>query len=199
MNSKSKKQILLLVILLGLLSFSILSQMTGGDRDSSLVQPVDRKSPKSQSSSATTEVLQVHLLEAEVPELSSVKRNIFQFEGQDPASQKKPPVLNLPQTQVLIPTAPALPNVHYLGFYFEPSTGLKLASISNSGKVYVGKVGQILGGKYELLEIAADHIILRLTEDGKVLRVPLGKGPPNVMNSADLDEDEDQDQDQEEE
>jgi hypothetical protein len=190
MNSKSKKQMAFLVILLGLLSFSIFSQITGGNHEPSPLEPVDRKPAKPQSSTASTatEVLQVHLLETKVPELSGVKRNIFQFEGKAAVSEERPPVLKIPQSQALIPTPPALPNVHYLGFYFEPDTGLKLASISNSGKVYVGKVGQILGGKYELLEIAADHIVLRLTEDGKVLRVPLGKGAPNVMDSAELEQ-----------
>ena len=190
MNSKSNKQMAFLVILLGLLSFSIFSQITGGDHQPSPQDPVAAKPVKLQSSpgSESTEVLQVHLLETKVPELSGVKRNIFQFEGKDVVSPERPPVLKIPQSQALIPTPPALPNVHYLGFYFEPDTGLKLASISNSGKVYVGKVGQILGGKYELLEIGDDHIILRLTEDGKVLRVPLGKGAPNVMNSAELEQ-----------
>jgi hypothetical protein len=192
MSLKSKKEMAFLIVLLGLLSFSIYSQMTGENHESSSQDPIVRKplsSPSSSASpSASTEVLQVHLLETKVPELSGVKRNIFQFEGKGSVSPEQPLVLKMPQTQVLIPTPPALPNVHYLGFYFEPDTGKKLASISNSGKVYVGKVGQILGGKYELLEIAEDHIVLRLTEDGKVLRVPLGKGEPNVMNSAELDQ-----------
>jgi hypothetical protein len=192
MNSKSKKQMAVLIILLGLLSFSIFSQITGGDHQPTPQDPVAAKPVKLQSSPTSTEVLQVHLLETKVPELSGVKRNIFQFEGKDVVSPERPPVLKIPQSQALIPIPPALPNVQYLGFYFEPDTGLKLASISNSGKVYVGKVGQILGGKYELLEIAADHIILRLTEDGKVLRVPLGKGAPNVMNSAELEQEQEE-------
>lgn len=192
MNAKSKKEMAILAVLLGLLSISIFSQITGGNGVTSAPVTIERKQ-KTPSIQQANEVLQVHLLETEVPELSGVKRNIFQFESKGGSSfQERRPVLNVPQTQPLVPQPPALPDVHYLGFYFEKQTGLKLASISNSGKIYVGKVGQTLGGKYELLEIAVDHIIVRLTEDGKVLRVPLGKGTPNVVNWAELNGDQEE-------
>jgi len=133
------------------------------------------------------------LLDHSVPELSGVKRNIFQFEYKAEVVEARPPRVQLPPPVISQP--PALPNVHYLGFYLEKESGVKMASISNSGKIYVGKIGQVLGGKYELLEISPEFIRLRLVQDGKVLRVPLGKGPLNGLDdSAELDEGEEEEE-----
>ncbi len=75
-----------------------------------------------------------------------------------------------------------MPKVQYLGFYYEKETGLKMASLSNSGRVYVGRIGQVLGGKYQVQEIASDQVILKLLmEDGKFIRVPLGKTPASYI------------------
>jgi len=185
MSSKSKKELAVLFVLLGLLSISIFSQMAGSvhqDASRGLATRLQSARPATQPN----EVVQVQLLERTIPELSGVKRNIFQFGSKAGTSQEHQPVLRIPQSQSLVPQSPALPSVHYLGFYFEKETSLRLASIVNGGRIYVGKVGQTLGGKYELLEIAVDHVILRLTDDGTLLRVPLGKGASSVVNQADL-------------
>jgi hypothetical protein len=186
MNSKSKKQMVVLIALLGLLSLSIFSQMTIGIRPIATSPGSVAHLQHTAEPSQSNEVVQVHLLETSPQELSRVKRNIFQFESKARGPQVQAPDLQIPQSQPLLPQTPLLFDVHYLGFYYEKDTGLKLAAIVNGGKIYVGRVGQTLGGKYELLEIAADYVILRLTVDGKVLRIPLGKGSPNVVNQAEL-------------
>jgi hypothetical protein len=101
-----------------------------------------------------------------------VQRNVFEFK-EDGASiaQARKPALEAPET------APARqPQVHYLGYYLEKNTGqLKLAAISNSGRIYVGRVGQILGGKYLVLQIEDEFVILKYLPENKILRLPLGK------------------------
>jgi type II secretory pathway component PulC len=149
-------------------------------------KPDPKPQVHSPAPSGGTEVVQVQLLKHSSPPMPRVKRNIFQFGGKTEPEQLQTPVLRIPQSQPSMASPEELPDVHYLGFYLEKQTGLMLASIVNGGRVYVGKVGQTLGGKYELLEITADHVILRLKGDERVLRVPLGKGPANVVNSTEL-------------
>lgn len=173
MNHKSKKELAILIGLLILLAISVFSQFSNRSGVS-----VAQKSAKSDISREidSSEVLGVDLLTVQKPEFTTVKRNIFQFRGgaQQPDSPES--AIGVSPPKPVAPLPPAAPEVHYLGFYFEKETGLKMASLSNHGRVYVGKVGQVLGGKYEVLEIAADYVILRLrTQDGKVIRVPLGR------------------------
>jgi hypothetical protein len=181
MSTKSKKELIVLAVVLLALSVSIYSQMSGSTPPA-YNSTVKTERVRQRSAESASEVLKMQALEDTAPNLSGVKRNIFQF-GSRPIIESAPkPVLRVPSPPT--ETAPAIPDVHYLGFYFEKETGLMLASIVNGGKIYVGKVGQILGGKYEVLEIASDHVMLRLTEDGKVLRVPIGRGPANIVNWA---------------
>jgi hypothetical protein len=59
-----------------------------------------------------------------------------------------------------------------------------MAALSNSGRIFVGKVGQVVGGKYEVMEIAQDYVLLKLRlQEGKVIRVPFGKAPASLMES----------------
>ena len=79
----------------------------------------------------------------------------------------------------------SLPDVHYLGFYRERSSNqIKLAAISNGGQIYVGGVKDILGQKYQLLQIGDEYLVLKVLAENKVLRVALGKNvpPPAELN-----------------
>jgi hypothetical protein len=203
MTNKSKKEVAILFVLIVLLCISIYSQTA---HDPQTIVSVTKRTHRIDRS-ASSEVIQSELLENKPEELSEVKRNIFQFGGRAAAPEVTGPKIQIPQTQPSVPEPPAMPEVHYLGFYLEKGSGLKLAALSNSGKIYVGKVGQVLGGKYQVLEIEADHVLLKLlTQDGKLLRVPLGKQPASFVGGADDDEgdesgeveDDDEDEDDEE-
>src|SRR5688572_1764145 len=98
-----KKQFAILAVLIGLLSFSLFSQLS----KESIVIP--KSSPRYRRSDYTAkatsaERLQVDLLSEEQPEFSGVKRNIFQF-GNSGGSQlpdngfvpTAPPVQTIPQ------------------------------------------------------------------------------------------------------
>jgi hypothetical protein len=175
MNRKTKKELVILIAILVLFAISLYSQFSKNTnvtfRSSSgrTVVPADASSG---------EQLSTELLTSETPEFTGVKRNIFQFGlergagpvDEDPATvmAPKPPAPLIPET----------PDVRYLGFYYEKDTGLKMASLSNGGKIYVGRVGQVVGGRYEVVEIASDYVILRLKAQGdKLVRVPFGRAP----------------------
>lgn len=181
MSDKSrKKKLTILIVLLALLSISMFSQLT---QERSAVAPAS-KSQRNQyaANAAAGGTLQVDLLSKQHPEFSGVKRNIFQFgrgAGEEPISNgDQPPITPVPA----VPQPPPLPQVFYLGFYFEKDTGVKLAALSTNGKILVGKVGQTVAGRFHIVDIAADHVVLTLPADeGKMLRVPLGKLPPSVI------------------
>jgi len=173
MNQKSKKELTILIALLALLSVSVFSQFSG-NQPSSVVSSNPRLNAGERV--AVQEVLNLDSLSNEVPEFSGVKRNIFQFGAV--ARDPNPPIIAVPEVEPEEAEVPAFPEVHYLGFYYEKESGLKMAALSNSGKIYVGKIGQTLGGKYEVLDIADDHVILKVIYDEeKTIRIPLGKAP----------------------
>jgi len=175
MKHKTRTELAVFLVLLVLLSISVFSQFSS-DNPAIVSSRTAKYNPR--GTALVNEGLDIHLLSNEVPEFSEVKRNIFQFGAGAGSAEAQPPVIRVPQTQPAVPEIPAVPEVHYLGFYLEKETGLKMASLSNSGRVYVGKVGQVLSGRYQVMEIAPDHVILKLLlQEGKIIRVPLGKSP----------------------
>lgn len=185
MNGKSqKKQILILIVLLALLSISLFSQLL---RDNGpVVTSVDRNPRSAYAAKASaSEKLDVDLLSEEQPKFSGVKRNIFQFGGGSQSDSPQNVAETDPVPLQTVPQPPPLPEVYYLGFYYEKESDLKMAALSNNGRIMVGKVGQVLGGRFEVLEIASDHVVLKLrAEDSKLLRVPLGKAPSTVIEET---------------
>ena len=175
MNYKSRKELTILIVLLVLLSVSVFSQFSS-DQPSSIISGKTRSS--SRGTVAANEVLDVDSLSNETPQFSGVKRNIFQFGAGAGSAESPTPMIPIAEAEPEVEQAPSVPEVHYLGFYLEKDSGLKMAALSNSGRIYVGKLGQILGGKYEVLKIADDHVVLKvLYQEGKIIRVPLGKAP----------------------
>jgi hypothetical protein len=182
MSQKSqRKQFAILAVLLGLLSFSVISQLKKDDIIIPKSSVPDRRSDYA-AKATSAERLQVDLLTEEQPEFSGVKRNIFQFGGGGKPELPDNTVIPAAPPQQTVPQPPPLPQVHYLGFYYEKESGLKLAALSNNGRILVGKVGQVLGGTFQVVDIASDHVVLKLTAEGKVLRVPLGKAPPSLID-----------------
>src|SRR5687767_6811255 len=144
MSRKSqKKQFAFLAVLVGLLSFSLFSEFS---KESTVIpksNPRDRRSEYA-AKATSAERLQVDLLSEEQPEFSGVKRNIFQFgRGGNPELPDDTAIPAAPPEQI-VPQPPPLPQVHYLGFYFEKESGLKLAALSSNGRILVGKVGQVV-------------------------------------------------------
>ncbi|MCI0604129.1 hypothetical protein L0156_14100 [bacterium] len=180
MNSKSKNELLVLIVLLALLSISVYSQFSSNEQSNNISS---RSKSSSRGTVAVNEVLNVDSLSNEVPQFSGVKRNIFQFGAGAGSAESQTPMIRIPEAEPEVDERPSVPTVHYLGFYYEKESGLKLAALSNSGRIYVGRVGQILSGKYEVMQIADDHVILKvLNEEAKTIRVPLGKAPASFID-----------------
>ena len=185
MNNKTKKEMAALIGVLILLALSVFSQLS---RQNAAPVSIGRERTAINRNAGSNEVVAVDLLLNETPEFTSVKRNIFQF-GSGDRDRTVPPENDAPSQppRQILPAASQLPDVHYLGFYYEKDTGLKMASLSNTGRIYVGKVGQVLGGKYEVMEIAQDYVILKLPlEGGKMIRVPFGRGPASTVESNEV-------------
>lgn len=125
---------------------------------------------------SSEEVVNVHQLNRKMPPVRRIKRNLFEFEGQN--TQEVPPMPNQTLTVLKQEQVPMdeIPSVRYLGMYLEKKEGgLRLAAISNSGRVFVGKVGDVLAGKYRILRIENEYLLLQLTADDRKFRVGLGK------------------------
>src|SRR5215470_14662492 len=96
--NKSKKQLIVLAVLLILLSVSIYSQMNNSTPPAK-VTSLPARSHSKPPFRHQPEVLDVQILESSAPDLSGVKRNIFQFGSQMIAQEKPTPVLHTPQSQ----------------------------------------------------------------------------------------------------
>src|SRR3990172_11395611 len=117
------------------------------------------------------EVPKLALLHQTPAEPEEIERNIFEFE-QERTPQN--PVA-VPQTAAP-PELPQFPDVRYLGLYEEKGASkVRLAAVSNGGKIYVGGVGQILGGKYQVVEIDDEFLVLRVLADGRMVQLPLAR------------------------
>jgi hypothetical protein len=117
------------------------------------------------------------MLQGKTPEFKSVHRNVFEFSGEDQTSEMPiedpQPVVSVPQT---VPLGPLGPDVTYLGFYKErDASDRKLAAISNGGQIYVGGQGEVLAGKYRVIEVEDEFIVVEYLPDHRILRVELGR------------------------
>ena len=183
MSNKTKKELVILSVILVLLTISLYSQFSRNDAGP-VLSPASRRTIESDQ--ASREVLEMEMLTAKSPEFTSVRRNIFQFgSGQNNNTAAQPVPDPVQETEAVAPPVPQTPPVRYLGFYYEKNTGLKMASLSNTGKVYVGKVGEVVGGRYEVVEIASNYVVLRLRMEGnRLIRVPLGRAPSSFMDAV---------------
>ncbi|HSE42224.1 MAG TPA: hypothetical protein VLH08_15780 [Acidobacteriota bacterium] len=137
---------------------------------------------ESRSTPSVTESLpQLAMLQGKVPEFQSVHRNVFEFAGEEEPSEpieEPQPVVSVPQT---VPLGPVGPDVTYLGFYKErDSADRKLAAITNGGQIYVGGQGEVLAGKYRVIEVEDEFIVVEYLPDHRIVRVELGRhhAPP---------------------
>jgi hypothetical protein len=131
--------------------------------------PASRESSISSANPQNPDVLlTVELLQNQPQPFVSESRNIFQFVEKTPLPPPDPDKQKALQPQI--------PEVHYLGFYLEKSSDpARLAAISNGGKIYVGGPGDVLGGKYEILEVEDEFLVLKVLSSGKILRFPIGR------------------------
>jgi hypothetical protein len=121
------------------------------------------------------EVLLDRLLGRHVAEFSSVHRNVFEFGSSATPVVEESALMESPEVPVAT-NQPELPDVRYLAFYAEKDPkGIPIAAIINGGQIFVGVEGDILAGKYKVLQIDEEFIVLRFLPDNRVLRLPLGK------------------------
>lgn len=178
MKKSEKGKFQILILLIGLLGLSFL--WNGRE----LRQPVPHVSqPRSNpvASMKTDEVPQLGLLNTAPSDLQ-VKRDIFRFRDA-PTPMPDPESLSsiVRKPKITAPPSPEIPDVRYLGFYQEKKPSkVKLAAISNGGKIYVGGVGDVLADKYEVVRVDDDFVILKILADNRLLRFPLG----NVSGTA---------------
>jgi hypothetical protein len=123
------------------------------------------------------------LLEEKPHALLDIKRNIFEFREDISKPVQTPLAMQLnAQTQTQTQTGPTTPDVRYLGFYLEKKPSrVRLAAISNGGTIYVGGVGDVLAQKYQVLKIDDDYIILKLVQENRILKFPIGKDQSSIQ------------------
>ncbi len=178
MKNSEKGKFQILIVLIGLLGLSFFWNRP------EFHQPVFHASePRSNPvvSSNTDEVPQLELLN-KPPSGLQVKRDIFRFRDEEVASPTTESLSSIslnPKPEAS--PAPEIPDVRYLGFYKEKKPSkVKLAAISNGGKIYVGGVGDVLADKYEVVRVDDDFVVLKILADNRVLRFSLG----NVSGKA---------------
>src|SRR5262249_49615949 len=117
-----------------------------------------------------------------------VKRNIFEFHEDIPKPVQTPLAIQMnAQTQTQTQTGPTTPDVRYLGFYLEKKPSrVRLAAISNGGTIYVGGVGDVLAQKYQVLKIDDDYVILKLVQENRILKFPIGKDQSSIQELKDF-------------
>lgn len=135
--------------------------------------------PQSRRSSlpAGAEVPLMQMLASKAPFFRDVRRNVFQFQDDTDVNMTAAPTIDTPP---VVTTTPAAPDVRYLGFYKQKDEShIQLAAISNGGKIYVGGVGDTLAGKYEVIQIDDDFLVLRILATNEVIRFALGNTEAN--------------------
>jgi hypothetical protein len=141
-----------------------------------------KPSAKAGTAAVVDNLPQVSMLHGKVPEFEEVHRNVFEFAGESSNTAEEEtisqPVLPSPQSMPLIAVGP---DVTYLGFYRENSgSNRKLAAISNGGQIYVGGQGEILAGKYRVIQVEDEFIEVEYLPEKRVIRLELGRhnAPP---------------------
>ena len=138
----------------------------------------DLKKPSAKPGTAAPDNLpKVSTLQGKLPEFKNVQRNVFEFAGEPSESTdvtSLQPVLPEPQTMPLL--VPIGPDVTYLAFYKEKEgSNRKLAAISNGGQIYVGGVGEVLAGKYRVIQVEDEFIEVEYLPEKRVIRLELGR------------------------
>lgn len=114
----------------------------------------------------------MQMLASKTPFFRDVRRNVFQFQGNADVNMTAAPEIVTPP---VVTTPPAAPDVRYLGFYKQKDESrIQLAAISNGGKIYVGGVGDTLAGKYEVIQIDDDFLVLKILATNEIIRFALG-------------------------
>jgi hypothetical protein len=146
--------------------------------------PSVRKTPAHSDRGDEDSLPELSMLQQPPPEFNTVKRNVFKF-GDGSDSEDQTPIV---ETEPLVPveTEPATPtgpDVTYLGFYHEhEGTERKLGAISNGGQIYVGGEGDILGGKYKVLQLGDEYIDIEYLPEHRIIHLKLGRNgnlPPS--------------------
>lgn len=174
-SSKTWLLIVLLLMLAGSIFYNFLPST------SPTLQTKMRIVNKNAKADRKDEVIESALLTKETAEFSTVHRNVFEFGGSGSSNVEEPVQAEVPDPPA-VSESPQLPDVRYLAFYLEKDpNSIPVAAITNGGKVYVGIVGDVLAGKYKLMQIDDEFLLLRYLPDNRIIRLPIGKSSGVVM------------------
>ncbi len=182
MTNSEKGKLQVLIVLIALIGLSLFWNRTEFHQ---VAPPISRPKSNPVVFSSPDEVPRLELLN-KPPSGLQVRRDIFRFRDAEAAAPAPESLSSLVRTpKPARPSEPEIPDVRYLGFYKEKKPSkVKLAAISNGGKIYVGAVGDVLADKYELIRVDDDFVVLKILEDNRILRFPLGNesGQASVLN-----------------
>jgi hypothetical protein len=127
---------------------------TPGRRDQKKADPAD---------------LQVRLddLKAPRPELGPAERNPFRFQPKPPPppppETARPAVPSGPPPVTGPPPPPPIP-LKFIGIVEEKQGGLKVAAMSDCRSTYYGSEGQVIDGRYRLIKIGVESMVIEYVD-----------------------------------
>jgi hypothetical protein len=162
MTDRTRQQVILLVLLVGVLAAVLAYQMWGGS-------PATGRAPSSNRTASTAAAgdvepvtdIRLDLLEREPPAYRPEQRNPFRFRPR-PAPVVRPaapPPLPPPPMVTGPPPLPPI-RIRYVGFLVEPSGKNVVAMLRDevSGALVTASAGDIIDGRYRLLNVSRDAV-----------------------------------------
>lgn len=169
----SRRQWLLLAGLLVVLAVIVVASRRGGDDAPANREPrasnAQGRTPGRGAAPTTADELDVKLEAlAEVREQpAEIQRNPFQMEARRSEAPREPSAPP-PQPQVAAPRAPAGPPPIPLKFtgIIESKTAGRIAALTDCKNVFQGREGDIIEGRYRIVRIGVESIVLEYVDTG---------------------------------
>ncbi|HSL24538.1 MAG TPA: hypothetical protein VK886_23580 [Vicinamibacterales bacterium] len=108
-------------------------------------------------------------------EPEAIERNPFRFErrrsAQPDPDDAPPRVVRPPVTEPVVPAAPPAPPppppipLKFIGIIESPAAG-RVAALSDGKRVFHGRAGQIIDGRYRIVRIGVESIVLEYVDGG---------------------------------
>jgi hypothetical protein len=176
MSSKQKR-----IILLAVLGVVFLYVIYVSNRPSEIAQVVSSADEKFRPIAVENPALKLELLERlKKLQYQGSHRNIFSSVAPPPESAVAPPVIAPPPVATSLgPSGPAplvVPATFY-GFVTDAQTGMRRAFFIEGENVYIIAVGEMLLGRYRLIQIGNSSVELEETSTGR--RATLTMEEPN--------------------
>jgi hypothetical protein len=164
MERKARRQLVVLAALLVLLvaawSWSLRPRVETGSQSVRPRVPAGRVAARA-ADPGTVEDVRLEVLDADRPEPASAGRNPFRFKPPPPPPPAPPkpvgPLAGSPDAAGPPPPAP-IP-LKFIGIV-DPTTQPKLAVLSDSRGVYYGREGDVIEGRYRIVRIGPESIVM---------------------------------------